>query len=322
MTYHDAAGRPNAQPGECSCPQGRGSRFGSSPFVSVIIPSRHNWHGLQYCLGALNAQSYSHDAFEILIVNNDPTDPPPDIHFPANARILHEAKKGSFAARNRGLSEAQGEVVAFTDADCMPDPYWLERAVTRLETGADRVAGRVELSYQSDRLTWAEGYECLFAFDQRSYVSQGKAVTANLITWRWAFDRIGPFDPELLSGGDMEWGERATAAGLGIVYVPSAKVRHPARATFRELADKRRRISRSHRMLDQHRKAHLSLFILTGLVPPGRAIMRVLRRPEIRLSAKLPVSAIVYGLQLVQISDTARLLLGDRTRRLKRRFLE
>ncbi|MEQ8961723.1 MAG: glycosyltransferase family A protein, partial [Coleofasciculus sp. C2-GNP5-27] len=67
------------------------------------------------------------------------------------AIAAYESTPGSYAARNKGISLAKGEVIAFTDADCIPDAKWLESGLHRLLTIPDcgLVAGRVELFFQN-----------------------------------------------------------------------------------------------------------------------------------------------------------------------------
>lgn len=184
----------------------------SSPTISVIIPTYHDWDRLKLCVEAISKQDLSHRDYEVIIVNNDPQDnPPEDLDLPSNAVLIEEGRPGSYAARNAALKVARGEAVAFTDADCIPCPDWLSNGLGYLQEGTDRVAGRIELFFQSDRLTWADIYEKAFSFRQQECVADGICVTANLFTWRAVLDEVGYFDDSLMSNGDVEWNRRATA---------------------------------------------------------------------------------------------------------------
>lgn len=217
----------------------------AAPVVTVILPAYHDWAGVKACLDGLGRQRLLAERFEVLLVNNAPDDAVPlGLRLPDNSRLLTEAKSGSYAARNCGVAEARGEVLAFLDADCSPDPAWLESALTCMEMhGADLVAGHIQLTYQSSKLTPAECYEQAFAFRQAQNVERGAAVTANLIVRREVFDAVGVFNEQMMSGGDFEFTRRATSAGFKLVYCPEAVVRHPARHTFASLAQKARRVS-------------------------------------------------------------------------------
>ncbi|MEQ8262626.1 glycosyltransferase [Pseudohaliea sp.] len=236
------------------------------PLVSVIVPTYRHWPALAACLEALAAQTLPADAVEILIVNNDPSDAAPtSLRLPGNARLLCEAAPGSYAARNRALGEARGELLAFTDADCLPAADWLAAATAAISADVPRIAGAVELLFSSARLNAAECFEKAFSFQQERYVRRGTAVTANLIVHRSVFERVGPFDARLLSGGDFAWNLAATRAGVPLVYVPQCRVRHPARASRAALFEKHRRIAGAQGFSPGERQSRLLLGFLPSL---------------------------------------------------------
>src|SRR5690606_38366783 len=128
-------------------------------FVSIIIPTYHDWVRLQQCLSALNKQSYPKENFEIIIVNNDPLNNiPNNLELPSNCILILEEKPGSYAARNKGIKIAKGEIIGFTDSDCIPEIEWIKNAVEYLcfNPNCSRVAGKVNLFYQSKIPTIAE----------------------------------------------------------------------------------------------------------------------------------------------------------------------
>lgn len=206
------------------------------PSVSVIIPVQNDRDRLRRCLHLLQQQTLS--ASEIIVVDNNSTE---DIastcaEFPI-VQYYQESKQGSYAARNRGIAIATGEILAFTDADCMPMAEWLEHGVAALAE-ADLVAGHIEFCFKSHRPTPIEYVDALSHLRQRDYALHGYAATANAFTRREWFNGIGGFRDELLSLGDREWGQRLTAAGGSVVYCADMIVRHPARASMRSLLNK------------------------------------------------------------------------------------
>lgn len=219
----------------------------SPPFVSVIIPVYNDAARLRTCLQALLGQTYPSECFEIVVVDNGSTeDLSTGLLDDARIRVVHEAVPGSYAARNRGLEVATGQVLAFTDADCLPVAAWLQEAVGALTTQppADLVGGPVQLFFEGDGpSSAAELYEARHGFTQGLAHGQDFSVTANMVTWRSVFDRVGDFDATLKSAGDAEFGRRVAAAGGLLRYAPSAVVRHPARATTEELVARVRRIT-------------------------------------------------------------------------------
>jgi len=217
------------------------------PSVSVIIPVYDDAERLRTCLAALAAQTYPRDRVEVVVVDNASTEDqaaalPDDPRF----TLVREPVPGSYAARNRGLEVASGEVLAFTDADCVPDPEWLQQAVAALVAPprADLVGGAMELFYEGARpASAAELYESRHGFTQGLMSGQPFAVTANMLTWRAVVDRVGSFDARLKSAGDAEFGRRVSEAGGLLRYAPRAVVRHPARASTAELVARVRRIT-------------------------------------------------------------------------------
>ena len=134
----------------------------SKPFISVIVPTYHDWERLQLCLNALEQQTYPKDRFEIIVVNNDlDNQPPEDFIVPDICVLTEEEKPGSYAARNKGISLAKGEVFAFTDSDCQPQRDWVEKSVDLLCSSPEieRIGGKISLIMSGREPTIAEIYE-------------------------------------------------------------------------------------------------------------------------------------------------------------------
>lgn len=212
--------------------------------VSVIIPVYRDWVRLALCLDALGHQSISEDQFEVIVVNNDPS----DIHSvelkgPKNLRILSERRAGSYAARNKGINAAKGEIIAFTDSDCIPDIDWLNNAVKYF--GREHLlllGGRIEMFKPEggDHLPYL--FEKQYAFWQkRNILKNHCSVTANLFVSRGVLANIGEFNEALMSGGDFELTKRATSYGYRLIYGENVLVRHPARRSVHQLVSKRKR---------------------------------------------------------------------------------
>lgn len=217
----------------------------SHPFVSVIIPVFNDAERLAACLDALDRQTYPAERWEAIVVDNGSTESPRGIvaKYPF-AQFAEEAKPGSYAARNRGIALAKGEVLAFTDSDCIPQSSWLASGVKRLVEVPDCgfVGGAVEIfPLDPHRPTSVELFDMSFGLRQEENVERGFSVTANMFTRRSVFDRRGGFDTELKSGGDEEWGRRVSAAGEASCYAPRAVVRHPARRTYGAIIRQTRR---------------------------------------------------------------------------------
>jgi len=264
----------------------------TSPFfTTIIIPTYHDWGRLRLCLNALARQTYPDDHFEVLVVNNDPQDVPPYEPESENVRVITEGKPGSYAARNAGIKVAKGEILAFTDSDCIPREDWIENAVNALRRGKERIAGHVELLYKESKLTWAEIYEREFAFTQKNNAEKGVAATANMITWKSLFYKVGLFNDDLLSGGDVEWARRAMNYNVDIEYENDVVVKHPTRSSIRKLLKKRKRTSGS--MLNYRNRSRLKStlgLLYQGYQPNMKLFFDLSKRSDLCIKEK----AVVY----------------------------
>lgn len=221
------------------------------PFVSVIVPVFNDAIGLKRCLQALTQQTYSPHLYEVVVVDNG-SDPKQGIAEVVaafqQATLVGESQPGSYAARNRGIAVAKGEILAFTDADCIPASTWLEQGVKTLLRHPDCgfVAGKIDISFQEpDHPTAIELYESLwYALPQQEFVEkQHFGATANVVTFARVMQQVGGFDASLKSNGDREWGQRVYQAGYRPVYAETACVTHPARHTLPQLHSRARRIA-------------------------------------------------------------------------------
>ncbi|MDH4228535.1 MAG: glycosyltransferase [Nitrospirota bacterium] len=215
------------------------------PHVSVIIPVHNDRDTLGEVLGALSGQDYPHDRFEVIVVDNNSTDGSGALARECGASVLEERQPGSYAARNRGIGVARGEILAFLDGDCIPDSQWLGGGVNALlSTPADLAGGRIDITARPGAGLLAH-YERLSYMKQRENIADhGTAATANLLVRKTVFERVGPFRADLLSGGDGEFCHRAQQAGFVITYAEVAVVRHRAVSSVGRMLSRYRRLGR------------------------------------------------------------------------------
>lgn len=164
---------------------------------------------------------------EVVIVDAASTDGTPDI-------VRRYAEKYAFirlfedpgtrgAGRNRGVAEAEGDVVAFVDGDCIANPFWLQQLRQTL-SGCDVAAGRtIQIGY------WA--FETL---NRVELEHQGHDVTypsCNLAYWKGVFEKTGGFDDSFETAEDIDLNYRAVDVGATLRYNEDAIVYHRARDT-------------------------------------------------------------------------------------------
>jgi GT2 family glycosyltransferase len=259
------------------------------PLVDVIIPHLNDHDRLALCLERVARQSYPADRITVTVVDNG-SDHPIDAVLArfANVRGLSESTRGCGSARNRGVAETSGAILAFTDSDCRPDPDWLLNGVALLSGGGgiDIVGGDVQV-FAADEAnpTDAELYDQVFGFECRRYVRwKHFACGANILVTRRVFEAVGPFRDGRLPE-DLEWGQRASRLGYRIAYGAGARVRHPARHSFAELDKKTERTvwhARNHMAETAHFHLKWAAYTLAMASPPLIKAAMVLMSPNLR----------------------------------------
>jgi glycosyltransferase involved in cell wall biosynthesis len=203
------------------------------PFVSVVVPTYNRASVLRRCLEALTAQEYP-GRLEIIVVDDGSTDGTPQVveEFASRGvRYLRQANRGPAAARNRGIFAAGGEIIAFTDDDCLPPPDWVSRLVQGYLEHPE-VAGvggylappaemRDNPIAQYERSLGREVYgageeEIVAGFDCPA------GGTANMSYRRQVLEEVGGFDESFLyaagEDADLKW--RICQRGARLLYVP------------------------------------------------------------------------------------------------------
>ncbi len=209
------------------------------PSVSVVIPVRNRPRAIDNCLAAIDQLDYPRDRLEIIVVDDASTDETPSTVERWAARlplrlIRMSSRSGPSACRNRGAAEARGEVLAFTDSDCLPEPTWLLDLVPELSIPRVVAAGGAVLPAAEE--SWLQRYEAvrspLYHGRARAVVQPRSPVpylaTANLIIRRCCFLAAGGF-AEIHPGEDVDLIWRLCARGARVHYRPDGIIRHDHR---------------------------------------------------------------------------------------------
>jgi glycosyltransferase involved in cell wall biosynthesis len=201
--------------------------------VSVIVPVRDRSRMLGDLLAGLDKQTFR--SFEVIVIDDGSTDGSGELAREAvvadrPVRVLAAEGKGAVVARELGVTQARGAVLAFTDSDCVPDPAWLERAMAAFADGADAVNGETHPSrpLKPFERSMASGLEGLYP-------------TCNVFYRRELFERLGGFDTEAAQrwrfritrrarglgfGEDTLLGWQAVRSGADVRFVADAMVEH------------------------------------------------------------------------------------------------
>jgi len=203
--------------------------------ASVIIPTFNGAARIANCLDALLEQ-VADRGVEILVVNDGSTDHTAEVVGRyTGVRLIAQANAGPAAARNRGAAEARGEIILFTDDDCVPTPGWLS---AMLEPFRDPEVVGVKGTY----LTCQK--ELIARFVQLEYEDRYRLMARQpfidfVDTYSAGFRRdrfleMGGYDTSfpVACAEDIELSYRMSARGWKMKFIPAAVVHHTHPSTF------------------------------------------------------------------------------------------
>lgn len=213
------------------------------PAVTVVVPVQDMEETIAACVGALARQD--HPSYEVLVVDNGSTDGTREQvrRFPVT--LLEESTPGAASARNRGIRAARGEVIAFTDADCVPSRSWLreltapmaDREITVTAGAMQPLPGEATLIGTYSRLIGQYSAEATLENVRFPY-----APTACMAIRKEVLETVGLFDPAFLTYEGADLFHRIHQRGLLrhaitrralILYRTRADVRAFIRQNFR-----------------------------------------------------------------------------------------
>jgi GT2 family glycosyltransferase len=256
------------------------------PRISVVVPHFDDLVNLDKCLSALERQTIPVDQFEIVVADNNSSCGRPRVEqaIAGRASLVSVSERGAGPTRNGGAAAARGEILAFTDSDCVPAEDWLAEGMAAL-ADYDFVGGKVIVSVADEgHVTPTEAFEKVFAFDFETYINRkGFTGSGNLFVPRPVFDAVGGFRTGVSE--DVDWSRRAVAKGYRLGYAPAAIVAHPARRNWNELRRKWERINRESFALEQQAPGGRLRWLGRTMLLPASAVAhapRVLRSPRLR----------------------------------------
>ncbi|MEW6415321.1 MAG: glycosyltransferase [Pseudomonadota bacterium] len=215
--------------------------------ASIVVCTYNRAASLKDTLAALaRLETQPARAWEVVVVDNNSRDHTKQVVQAAQQtwprlRYVFEPAQGLSHARNRGIAEAAGEVILFTDDDVLPEPDWLETTLAGLEKyGADACGGYIAPIWETPPPEWLTerfyGFLAVRTDRTDDYILTATDQTpfgANMAFRKKIFGQVGLFDTRrgrkgkvLASGEDSEMFERILAAGLKVVFLGRSRVHH------------------------------------------------------------------------------------------------
>lgn len=200
------------------------------PDISVVIPTYKRTELLLRCLGALSDQRIERNRYEIIVVSDGPDIKTKEVVAAWTTRLgmsvsfLHlPEKKGPAAARNMGWQHAEGELIAFTDDDCLPDSSWLQSFALEYK-GEDQLvlSGRVIVPLPENPTDFELN---------TAHLETAEFITANCACTRASLLKTGGFDERFAQAWreDSDFQFRVILEAIPLRKVDSAIVVHPVR---------------------------------------------------------------------------------------------
>lgn len=200
--------------------------------ISVVVPTYRRPECLERCLAALLAQDLDPAAYEVIVVDDAACEQTRRqiACWSQRARrrglslcyLPNTGTRGPAAARNAGWRAARGEIIAFTDDDCVPAPGWLSAGLAAFQDGVAGVMGRLVVPLPP----WPTDYE-----RNAAGLEQAEFVTANCLYRRAALQAMGGFDARFTAAWreDSDLHFALLERGARLVTAPQAVVLHPVR---------------------------------------------------------------------------------------------
>jgi len=222
------------------------------PRVSVVICSYNGERTIADALAGVRVLNYPD--FELIVVDDGSTDRTAAIARSYGARVISTANQGLSSARNTGMREATGDIIAYTDDDARPDPDWLLYAVAVLNKGGYAAVGGPNVpppgsGLVSDCVAAAPGGPAHVLLSDRD---AEHIPGCNSIFRRDALMSVGGFDPRFrVAGDDVDACWRVQEAGGSIGFAPTALVWHHPRPTIGQYLRQQKGYGKAEAMLER-----------------------------------------------------------------------
>jgi len=209
----------------------------------VVVPVRNRELTIQPLLDSLQKLDYDRNKVEVIVVDGNSTDKTQEIVKKYPVKLVVKKRKGLNLARNTGIKCAKGEIVAFTDSDCIVPPNWITKIVENFKDPQVSCVGGSAKALDNDFISqYADNsiVRLMPFFTKREELEKVKPffrhpAGCNMAFRRKVAEEVGYFDEHIQYGFDeVEFADRICRAGYKMVLDPDVLVWHKHRSTLRE----------------------------------------------------------------------------------------
>ena len=283
----------------------------NEPLVSIVIPTYARPERLRDCVAALARQTMPADDFEVVVVDDGSPEP---VELPVAAspagpvvRIVRQPNAGPSAARNRGVQESRGQLVALTDDDCLPAATWLETLVTAHRRCPDALVGGVTFNGLDEDLFATTSQMIIDLVYEHFNADEASAfflTSNNILCSRAAYSELGGFDTSFTRAGaeDRDFCDRWRTSGRPLQMVPSATIEHRHAQTLGQFFGLHYRYGRGAYLYQAKRRLRGSGTMAQDMHFHGRLLRRLPRHLQ-KHRGVLRKTKIVAALMLWQAAN-------------------
>ena len=253
------------------------------PLVSVVIPVKNEAGILKRCLGSLKRMDYPPERLEIIVADGMSGDDSKAVALSCGARVVTNERELVVSGRNRGFESAKGDLVAFTDADCVFDAKWIGNSLKYFDDENVGGVGGLTLPPE-DSSSFEKAIDCIFSMAEFFHSTAHRKKTegvkeaedipgCNAIYRREALDKAMPVKEGLLTAEDVWMNFCIRQAGYKLVFAPDVILWHYRRNSPGKFLRQIYRFAIGRAQIGRENRRLLNIFhIMAGFAVPAMII--------------------------------------------------
>jgi len=207
------------------------------PLASIVVPILNSEKTIKECLNSLMELDYPH--YEVIVVDGGSNDSTIEIAKSFEKVKLFESNPPAGRQRNKGVFEAKGKYIAFTDSDCIVSKDWLKNLIEIFmhfpdasEAGGPNTFDRTKWLSRGVQKVFEKSIGSHYAKSHNKITKVSHASSCNLAIKKDVFEELGGFNDELFPGEDIEFDSRLIKTGHKIYFTPKATLVHKKNYTL------------------------------------------------------------------------------------------